>query len=318
MANLKVGGELNASSLGTDLKTALLNYIYPVGSVYITIGSTSPNTLFGGTWTQIGAGYALWTATSGAGNTISAGLPNITGEFYTGGFSSGTITHSGALSGSSSGADGPRWNSSGDGNKITFNASSSNSIYGSSSTVQPPAYKVYAWRRTAQEENIMSSLHITNDLTVDGSLLGGGVGALLDAMYPKWSVYTMIATTTTPTTCPMKTLMAKYGITSTWTRVTVGYYPEAIASYGSASISYHGAGLPDIQGTLTNIGSNISDASATGAFSVSQGSNTYGNTNSGNYKTNITFKASSYNSIYGASSAVTPKHYYVVTWYRTA
>lgn len=154
MANLKVGGELNASSLGTDLKTALLNYIYPVGSIYITIGSTSPNTLFGGTWTQIGAGYALWTATSGAGNTISAGLPNISGDAQfrrIGGKYDSIISSSGAfsISSGSSSASSSGGGSSTSTNQLDFNASSSNSIYGSSSTVQPPAYKVYAWRRTA-------------------------------------------------------------------------------------------------------------------------------------------------------------------------
>lgn len=35
------------------LKTALLNLVYPVGSVYISVNSTSPATLFGGTWVEI-------------------------------------------------------------------------------------------------------------------------------------------------------------------------------------------------------------------------------------------------------------------------
>ena len=57
--------------------------MFPVGSLYLNINSTSPASLFGGTWERLPAGYALWTATSGAGGTIAAGLPNITG--YAGG-----------------------------------------------------------------------------------------------------------------------------------------------------------------------------------------------------------------------------------------
>ena len=39
--------------------------------------------------------------------------------------------------------------SAGYGYYINFNASKSNAIYGKSSTVQPAAYYVYIWRRTA-------------------------------------------------------------------------------------------------------------------------------------------------------------------------
>lgn len=31
----------------------LLDLVYPVGSIYLSVGSTAPSTLFGGTWTQI-------------------------------------------------------------------------------------------------------------------------------------------------------------------------------------------------------------------------------------------------------------------------
>lgn len=116
----------------------------------------------------------------------------------------------------------------------------------------------------------------------------------------------------------MQTLMASYGISSTWTMVNTEYYPKTMRSSITSGIDYEREGLPDIQGTLTNIGSNNSDASAKGAFSVSQGSNTYGNTNSGNHKTNITFKASDWSTVYGNSTTVTPRNYAVFTWYRTA
>ena len=37
----------------TNFKSEIVNIIYPVGSIYISVSSTSPATLFGGTWTQI-------------------------------------------------------------------------------------------------------------------------------------------------------------------------------------------------------------------------------------------------------------------------
>lgn len=121
---------------------------YPVGALYISTSSTSPASLFGGTWSQITAGYALWTATSGAGGTIAAGLPNITGSALV--VSGADTTASGAMSKSGQVDVGPTGTGSGwQQRTVSFNASSSNSIYGKSSTVQPPAYKVYAWKRTA-------------------------------------------------------------------------------------------------------------------------------------------------------------------------
>jgi len=131
------------------------NDIYPIGSIFLTLNDyTSPAQIFGGTWERISAGYALWTASSGAGETLSAGLPNITGNICVGGDTfSNTNSNSrvgGAfrptakeVSGQESGGGG------GKDNGVTFDASRSSGIYGSSSTVQPPAYKVYAYKRVS-------------------------------------------------------------------------------------------------------------------------------------------------------------------------
>lgn len=51
-----------------DLKTSLLNFIYPVGSLYWSSSPTNPATLFGGTWTQIKDMFIL-----AAGDTYTNG-----------------------------------------------------------------------------------------------------------------------------------------------------------------------------------------------------------------------------------------------------
>lgn len=125
---------------------------YPVGAIYISTSSTSPASLFGGTWESIASERVLMGVSSshGAGSTVSAGLPNIIGavlDTWHGGGPSG----SGALSVAVNGRGAVR---NGDDGTFTwgnfyFNAASYNSIYGNASTVQPAAYYVYMWRRTA-------------------------------------------------------------------------------------------------------------------------------------------------------------------------
>ena len=55
----------------TQLNNDLLNKVYPVGSIYMSVNSTSPATLFGGTWVAITAGYYLKSITSGTGGTYT-------------------------------------------------------------------------------------------------------------------------------------------------------------------------------------------------------------------------------------------------------
>lgn len=134
-----------ASAISTMLST-----LYPVGSIYIGTQSTCPlaSLISGSTWELVSEGRVLQGSDSNhsAGSTIAAGLPDITG-----GFESATWT------GSSSGMFNrternthPR----GTGNTFAFDtydvkASYSNSVYGNSTTVQPPAFVVNIWKRTA-------------------------------------------------------------------------------------------------------------------------------------------------------------------------
>ena len=137
---------------GTSVKFEPLKNIYKVGDIFLSVSNTNPAGKFGGTWQMVGAGYALWTATSGAGGTIKAGLPNITGSVTELQFRDRVNNESGALK-IEYVDDGGKQRLSDPSNisreKISFDASKSNSIYGASNTVQPSAYKIYAWRKTA-------------------------------------------------------------------------------------------------------------------------------------------------------------------------
>ena len=125
---------------------------HPVDSIYISTSSTSPASLFGGSWESIASERVLMGVSSshGAGSTVSAGLPNIVGVlkdlFVSGNFnqSTGAFKRSSASSFSQQ-TDRSDWLGWAD---AQFYASDSNSIYGNSSTVQPAAYYVYMWRRT--------------------------------------------------------------------------------------------------------------------------------------------------------------------------
>ena len=139
----------------------LLKTIYPVGSIYLSTNSTCPLASLFGTWTLISGGYALWTGngTSGSGvtanadyanapanTTIAEGIPNLTGT-WGGSEHSENPTANGIFGKTKSGTS----PAAGDGSnyKITINASNISSVYNSSTTVQPPAYVVNVWRRTA-------------------------------------------------------------------------------------------------------------------------------------------------------------------------
>jgi hypothetical protein len=128
---------------------------WPIGSVYLSVNSKSPATLFGGTWVQIEDGYFLEITTSTSKQTKQPGLPNITGSirvnqwggnnnYYSSGAFTGYLTpcvYSMAYYDDSTGRD--RYA------QIDFNAKNSSQVYGNSSTVQPKSFTIYAWYRTA-------------------------------------------------------------------------------------------------------------------------------------------------------------------------
>ena len=130
----------------------VLKAMYPVGAIFIGTTSTCPMAQFFGTWELVAADRSLQgSSTNHAANTtIAAGLPNITGSFDAATFA-GNTNGTGAFTGSTAPYN---WAVRGTytdtyGAHYPFSASNSNSIYGNSTTVQPPAYVVNVWRRTA-------------------------------------------------------------------------------------------------------------------------------------------------------------------------
>lgn len=127
---------------------------YPVGAIYISTSSTSPASLFGGTWESIASERVLMGVSSshGAGSTVSAGLPNISGRFWSETWASYAVSsgpYTFTVESAHDRGTNP-WDGSGcRAYYVNFNASNANAIYGGSSTVQPAAYFVYMWRRIA-------------------------------------------------------------------------------------------------------------------------------------------------------------------------
>ena len=130
----------------------LLSRVYPVGSIYIGTTDYCPlqYLIDGSTWMPVAKNCTLWGNDTGlnAGRTIEAGLPNITATGTIGTIGShAKPTIAGAfvnLRNGSIGSDEPNTT----GWLYDLDASKSNSIYGKSSTVQPPAYVVNIWQRT--------------------------------------------------------------------------------------------------------------------------------------------------------------------------
>mgnify|MGYP002769209491 CR=1 FL=1 len=149
----------------SEIPVVMLNLFYPVGTVYISADKSKTKAdlpfMAYGIWEELPANLCLQTCiASEAGTQRSAGLPNIKG---TANIRSGVNIDNNILASNKNGAitctiqdSSFTWYShivtSGGQNKLdtlSFNASDSNPIYGKSSTVQPPAYMVRAWVRTA-------------------------------------------------------------------------------------------------------------------------------------------------------------------------
>ena len=117
---------------------------------------TSPASFIGGTWERV-ENCTIWGASDAhpAGTTVEAGLPNITGSFSFSSYGgSGGWLKAASATGAFKGRKGTGVEAqtgivTSGAVAVDMDASGSNPIYGTSTTVQPPAYCLYIWRRVA-------------------------------------------------------------------------------------------------------------------------------------------------------------------------
>jgi hypothetical protein len=167
---------ITSDKIDPSVFNEIFDMIYPVGSTFISFEKTQNCPLPRGNWERITVDQnrVLQIAKNynDANNTLNAGLPNIYGEYYdlqgntghkTGAFSSST-TRPYSYS-NSSGSDKHIW--------LIFDASKSNSIYGQSNTVQPPAILINAWKRIPDNTKSIIILSSQSDALIQLSIDGG-------------------------------------------------------------------------------------------------------------------------------------------------
>ena len=140
---VQVDGELSVQSLTVGGKS-LLDHIYPVGAVYISLSDADPQLLFGGTWSRLKDRFLL-----GAGDTYRAGT--------TGGEAEHTLTLSempshthtvpGRVNGNAGSGDGA-WDYSGNW-PVEASGNTAATGGGDAHNNMPPYLAVYMWQRTA-------------------------------------------------------------------------------------------------------------------------------------------------------------------------
>ena len=125
---------------------SLLDAIYPIGSIYQSTNETSPETLFGGTWSQIQGQFLLGaSSTYPAGSTGGEAKHTLTSQEIPSHYHNLPIdygSHSGSSRGISSWVDNAT--ASSDGSYKTGNTGG-----GQAHNNMPPYMAVYIWQRTA-------------------------------------------------------------------------------------------------------------------------------------------------------------------------
>ena len=129
----------------SNISSTIFDNIYPVGSIYMSVNSTNPSNLFGGTWTQLkdrfllGAGSTYTNGSTGGSATqklSAANLPSHTHPQYVatdGGSTSANLDYNGWVSNGKAVAQGIPTGATGQGTRFD---------------IMPPYLVVYMWQRT--------------------------------------------------------------------------------------------------------------------------------------------------------------------------
>lgn len=366
IGQVKIGYGLEVSSNGTLSVTKgvaedanIISYDLPVGSYMLWAGNNPPEyfiepkgqTLLRSQYPELwefaqsndlvgklfgnGDGSTTFTVTDIRGNFISiansndkvgkfteAGLPNITGNFYG--------------QNRESGSDGCFYSTTGswqnavdkhnDGNKVTFNASRSNSIYGKSTTVTPANWglKIILKALPTPPSNSIPTgtvLSYTGDKIPDGYIVPNGaeVSRSTFSQLYQWAVANNLIKD--QSVIP-NTPHAYYGSGNGSTTFTLpdlrgvfARYTDLASNRGGAYLGvYQEDGLPNIMGRMESAisgGSNIGSIlkNGTGALSTSVSGQVAGASMGSSYNNVVVgLDASRSSSIYGKSSYVQPKN----------
>jgi len=146
-------GLVNITCNSESIQLLVAHNPYPIGSIYMSVNSTSPATLFGGTWTQLTntflyasttADTSATTATAGSKDAVVVShnhRADMVGMFVKGQSNAWDFTIDSAWN---SVGNGGQYEDYGQGHIITKNSGESGTDKN-----MPPYMKVYMWKRTA-------------------------------------------------------------------------------------------------------------------------------------------------------------------------
>lgn len=135
------------AAIEVPTKSDIVDMIYPVGSIYMSVNSTSPATLFGGSWTQLkdrfllGAGSTYTNGSTGGASTARlavANLPSHTHPQYIATSSGGSLSVN---------YDNSGWSTAG--KAVAQGIATGATGTGTAFSILPPYLVVYMWKRTA-------------------------------------------------------------------------------------------------------------------------------------------------------------------------
>jgi hypothetical protein len=141
-----------ADMINAKLDTSdLLDKVYPVGAIYMSVNSANPKTLFGGTWVQLkdrfllGAGSTYTAGKTGGAATHTLTTAQIPSHTHTIGIQRSNAEQAGYSLWLGDGGFKDRAIVNGDASPIRTNATGGGEPHNN----MPPYLVVYMWRRTA-------------------------------------------------------------------------------------------------------------------------------------------------------------------------
>ena len=152
-----VNNHNSSSNAHSSLLSEFWKKIYPVGSIYISVNSTSPETLFGGTWEQIqdsfllASGQTYQNGTTGGSATVTLTVEQMPSHTHTQNAHSHTIGSLAryVITGGGNASVGDGYGNSQNYKTGSTTATNKNTGGGQAHNNMPPYLTVFMWKRTA-------------------------------------------------------------------------------------------------------------------------------------------------------------------------